>query len=69
MTRWLSGCLVLSALTLGAEPVLGIDGHWPIGTAALLGIGGSLLLALGAKVLGGAGLQQADPDDSGRDGA
>jgi hypothetical protein len=64
MRRWLAACLVLAVLAVMVEPVLGIHGHWPVGTAGLLGAGGSLLLALSAKTLGRAGLQKPDAGDS-----
>ena len=70
MRRWLPACVALVGLALAAEPVLvGVHGHWPIGTSALLGVGGSLLLALGAKALGRAGLQRPDAGGAEEDGA
>jgi hypothetical protein len=67
--RSLSGGALLAALTVAAEPILGIHGHWPLGSAALLGAGGSVLLALGGKALGRAGLQRPDTADGDGDGA
>lgn len=64
MSRRLVGCAALAALALAAEPLLGVHGHWPAGTSVLLGLGGSLLLTLGAKALGAAGLQRPDPGDA-----
>jgi hypothetical protein len=46
-----------------AEPVLGVHGHWPVGLSGVLGLAGSVLLALSAKALGHAGLQRPDPAD------
>ena len=46
-----------------AEPVLGMHGHWPIGSSGVLGLAGSVLLALSAKALAHGGLQGPDPED------
>jgi hypothetical protein len=67
MSRRLAGCVALTVLAVVLEPVLGVHGHWPIGTSGAVGVGGSLLLALGAKALGRAWLQE--PDAGGMDGA
>jgi hypothetical protein len=61
MSRRLVGSVALAVLALAVEPLLGGHGHWPAGTSVLLGLGGSLLLTLGAKALGAAGLQRPDP--------
>jgi hypothetical protein len=64
MRRGLLATVVITLLAVAAEATLGIHGHWPLGTGGLLGVGGSLLLALGAKALGGAGLQRPEREDA-----
>jgi hypothetical protein len=64
MRRWLPGAVGITLLSVAAEAILGIHGHWPLGAGSLLGAGGSLLLAFGAKTLGGAGLQQPEEGDA-----
>jgi hypothetical protein len=66
MRRRLTACVVLTVLSVVLEPILGVRGHWPVGTSGAVGVGGSLLLALGPKVLGRAWLQE--PDAAGMDG-
>jgi hypothetical protein len=69
MRRWFARGAWLAVLTLAAETALGIHGHWPVGTALLLGIAGSLLLAIGAKALGRAGLQRPESGEADEDHA
>jgi hypothetical protein len=67
--RRLTGCVAVAALALAAEPALGIHGHWPTGFVSLLGVSGALLLAVGSKALGRAGLQEPDTADAPEDEA
>jgi hypothetical protein len=67
MRRRLSWCIAAAGLALAAEPALSVAGHWPLGTGAVLGVGGSLLLVLAAKALARAGLQRSkgEPEHDG----
>lgn len=63
MRRLLAALVAAVVAVTVAEPVLGVHGHWPIGLSGVLGLAGSVLLALSAKALAHGGLQRPDPAD------
>ena len=63
MRRLLAALVAAVVAVTVAEPVLGMHGHWPIGSSGVLGFAGSVLLALSAKALAHGGLQGPDPED------
>jgi hypothetical protein len=64
MRRLTIALAVAGTTVTAAEPLCGAHGHWPVGFSLVLGLAGSVLLALSAKALAEAGLQSPDSGES-----